>query len=243
MKTKSVNNVRSKVVSQKSIQEENNKRNKVRKYRKVKINNDEEALKIQYNLFTGKPEGECNKVESKIVNDKNEYNKRIVTVDTKKGVRNVNTRTSKNSKKGKGSNDFERKGKRITEKLVVEILQDLAFKYVINLAVEYHFDRAGKYIEGASDRDYRLDYAFPALKIGIELDGGLNDPESGHRSISGIMKDMEKANRAIMNKWNYFRFSYFHTERYFKAVIEGKIKQLLRIKDEPKTQRPDVKKP
>lgn len=189
----------------------------------VKTNNDKEAFERQYNLFTGTTEKR-----------KNEYNKEIVTVDTKRGVRNVNTR-GKNSIKGKGSNDFERKGEKITKVSEVEILQELSFKYNINLKTEYYFDRAGKYIEGASDRDYRLDYAFPALKIGIEMDGGLSNPESGHRSISGIMRDMEKTNRASMNKWYYFRFSYFHTERYFKAIIEAKIKQLLKIKHEPTT--------
>jgi len=49
-------------------------------------------------------------------------------------------------------------------------------------------------------RRFRLDMAWPSLRIGIEVQGGLH-MKSGHTTASGLRKDMEKRNLGIMEGW------------------------------------------
>lgn len=52
------------------------------------------------------------------------------------------------------------------------------------------------------ERLYRLDYAIPDLKIGIEVNGGVwSKGNSGHSSGTGIMRDYEKSNLAQTLGW------------------------------------------
>lgn len=57
-------------------------------------------------------------------------------------------------------------------------------------------------------RGWKIDYALPELKIGIEQDGGIwSKGESGHSSGTGIKRDMTKANYAQVCGWVYLRFT------------------------------------
>ncbi len=54
----------------------------------------------------------------------------------------------------------------------------------------------------STDRQYRLDYAIPELKIGIEVNGGIwAKGNSGHSSGKGIMRDYDKSNLAQSLGW------------------------------------------
>lgn len=44
------------------------------------------------------------------------------------------------------------------------------------------------------DRRFRLDFYFPAHKLGVEVEGGLYRAKSGHRSYSGTVRDICKGN-------------------------------------------------
>lgn len=57
-----------------------------------------------------------------------------------------------------------------------------------------------------TERQFRLDYAIPEYKIGIEVDGGIwAKGKSGHSSGTGITRDMEKANLLNVNGWTLIR--------------------------------------
>lgn len=49
-------------------------------------------------------------------------------------------------------------------------------------------------------RKYRLDVAFPAHKVGVEVQGGLWI-KAAHSTGAGIKRDMEKRNLGILNGW------------------------------------------
>lgn len=59
-------------------------------------------------------------------------------------------------------------------------------------------------------RLFRLDFAWPAYKIGAEIDGGLFMPSGhqrgGHSSPLGIKRDMTKHNIALALGWQVYRF-------------------------------------
>ena len=57
---------------------------------------------------------------------------------------------------------------------------------------EYHFDAV---------RKWRIDLACPRLKIGIEIDGGVWLPHSGHAKPQRILKNMEKRNALAASGW------------------------------------------
>ncbi|MGE5619558.1 MAG: hypothetical protein ACM3US_09910 [Sphingomonadaceae bacterium] len=76
---------------------------------------------------------------------------------------------------------------------------------------EYRFD---------PERDYRVDRAYVSIQVGFELEGGLfgTGPRSncracgrpligGHTSVSGILRDIEKHNRALELGWELYRIS------------------------------------
>lgn len=58
------------------------------------------------------------------------------------------------------------------------------------------------------ERKWRLDFAIPALKLGIEIDGGIWRPSGGaHSRPANIQRDIEKANALTMLDWRLLRFS------------------------------------
>jgi very-short-patch-repair endonuclease len=56
------------------------------------------------------------------------------------------------------------------------------------------------------DRLFRLDYAYPELKIGIEVDGGTwSKKRSGHSSGTGLARDREKSTLLATLGWLLIR--------------------------------------
>ena len=53
-------------------------------------------------------------------------------------------------------------------------------------------------------RRWRFDYCWPAGKIAVEFDG-IMFRTVGHNSLSGILRDSEKANEAQRLGWRLFR--------------------------------------
>jgi very-short-patch-repair endonuclease len=77
---------------------------------------------------------------------------------------------------------------------------------------EYRFD---------SSRRWRFDYAIPAWKIAVEIEGGV---WSGgrHTSGAGFTKDCEKYNSATCHGWKVLRFttSQFTNGDYARFIEE-----------------------
>lgn len=59
----------------------------------------------------------------------------------------------------------------------------------------------------AKPRRFRADFAWVAEKLLVEIDGGLYVARSGHRTASGVMRDMEKGNLAALKGYLYLRFN------------------------------------
>jgi len=51
-------------------------------------------------------------------------------------------------------------------------------------------------------RKFRLDIAWPALKIGLEVQGALWLPVGGHKTGVGIKRDHEKGNLSVLAGWH-----------------------------------------
>jgi len=61
------------------------------------------------------------------------------------------------------------------------------------------------------DRGWRFDYAYPDLRIGIEVHGGIW-VRGGHTRGSGFIKDREKFNRAAIAGWLVLEFPIITTD-------------------------------
>jgi len=70
----------------------------------------------------------------------------------------------------------------------------------IDLHQEYSFAKELK-------RKFRLDFAHIPSKIGIEINGGIYQRNSGHSSIKGLERDYEKINIASHLGWRIFILS------------------------------------
>lgn len=55
-------------------------------------------------------------------------------------------------------------------------------------------------------RKWRFDWAIPELKIAIEYEG-IFSPKSGHTTLGGYMKNLEKYNAATVLGWRILRYS------------------------------------
>lgn len=62
---------------------------------------------------------------------------------------------------------------------------------------EYRFD---------TTRRWRLDCAWPALKLGVEIDGGAFSG-GRHTRGAGFIKDMAKHNALVLAGWRLLRFT------------------------------------
>lgn len=56
------------------------------------------------------------------------------------------------------------------------------------------------------ERRWRFDYALPAAKIAIEIEGGIFKRQ-GHASPKGYIKDCRKYNAAVADGWALFRLA------------------------------------
>lgn len=65
------------------------------------------------------------------------------------------------------------------------------------------------------ERRWRFDYAFPALKVAIEIDGAVWT-QGRHNRPAGYLADMEKLNTAASMGWLVLRFS--TDERFFLST-------------------------
>lgn len=67
---------------------------------------------------------------------------------------------------------------------------------------EYRFAAQSRF-----KRQFRLDFAWPTLKVGVEIDGGVFMPGCGAHSMPwGIKRDMAKHNIALALGWQVYRF-------------------------------------
>lgn len=56
-----------------------------------------------------------------------------------------------------------------------------------------------------SKRKWRFDFCWPEQRVAVEVEGGLNKAQSGHRSKAGIQRDVDKYNAATVQGWKVLR--------------------------------------
>lgn len=102
-----------------------------------------------------------------------------------------------------------------TGTLLLRQLQDNGFE---KPQLEYHFIRElipdgpklRERIKAAGLKDWRFDYAWPSVKIAIELDGGQWKPGGGKH---GTDDDYHKINVATSLGWKVYRFTHRMVQR------------------------------
>jgi hypothetical protein len=69
-----------------------------------------------------------------------------------------------------------------------------------------------------TERKWKFDYAIPALKIAVEYEGIFKKDKgrTGHTSITGVMRDVEKYNAAQLLGWRIIRV----TAKDYTTVLE-----------------------
>ena len=75
-------------------------------------------------------------------------------------------------------------------------------------------------------RKWRVDFCWIELRIVFESEGGLFAAKSGHRTLDGIRRDMEKYNEAARLGFRVFRFTPEEftdgtAVSYFSKIISG----------------------
>lgn len=101
---------------------------------------------------------------------------------------------------------------------------EIILKYLkVNYVAEHKFHKV---------RKFRFDWAIPDLMIAIEYEGmfaskksnSRNSGKSGHMTISGYAKDIEKYNLAVKGGWKLLRYcalNYTEIENDLKELIGG----------------------
>ena len=70
-------------------------------------------------------------------------------------------------------------------------------KLYTGIVAEYKFSK---------DRKFRFDWAWPEIKLAVEIEGGIWLGKNGaHSSGKGILRDMEKNNLAVLEGWRILR--------------------------------------
>jgi hypothetical protein len=81
--------------------------------------------------------------------------------------------------------------------LEVRFAREIA-SYAIPQPIEEH--------QFCNDRKWRFDFAWPGLKIAVEIEGGIHSG-GRHTRGAGYMADCEKYNRAAMDGWVVLRYA------------------------------------
>jgi very-short-patch-repair endonuclease len=87
------------------------------------------------------------------------------------------------------------KAKNACECLERALAQQIAFRGLPAPQTQYHF---------MPGRKYRADFAYPEHRLLIEVEGGTRG-KGGHSTHTGITRDIEKGNAAMLNGWRVLR--------------------------------------
>lgn len=93
---------------------------------------------------------------------------------------------------------------------LIQVLENCGLKFIPEL-------------QFSPDRKFRFDWAIPSLNLAIEYEGIFSE-KSGHTTISGFTKDVEKYNLATKNGWKILRYTadnYLDFEDDLKALIKS----------------------
>ena len=92
-------------------------------------------------------------------------------------------------------------------------LQMWSNEKLLTMEREYRFDEL---------RKWRFDFAWPALKIAVEYEGGIFMQKSGHNTARHYTKDTDKYNHAAVKGWRVARVTALNYESVL-GVLEGMV--------------------
>lgn len=58
---------------------------------------------------------------------------------------------------------------------------------------------------GLKPRKFRFDYAWPSHKVALEIEGNIFSAYAGHRSVTGMLRDIDKYSLAASHGWLIIR--------------------------------------
>lgn len=74
-------------------------------------------------------------------------------------------------------------------------------------------------------RRWRFDFSWPRQRVALEVEGGVfMGPETGHRSIAGMKRDIEKYNEAARYGWFVLRVT---PDRLYHAETHQLVRDVL----------------
>lgn len=80
------------------------------------------------------------------------------------------------------------------------------------------YEQQYRYVPG---RQYRADFAFPAARLLVEVQGGVYTRQA-HGSVSGVLADNERLNLATLHGWSVLRFTPTQVQHgEALSVVEG----------------------
>jgi len=87
-------------------------------------------------------------------------------------------------------------------------LEDLLAEQLTREGIEFYREYKFMYdLPKEERRQFRADFAIPAIKCLVEIQGGIYLDKSGHKSISGLKRDYEKSNLSQLHGWRYLQFT------------------------------------
>lgn len=88
-------------------------------------------------------------------------------------------------------------------------LQLWSNEHALSLEMEYRF---------CQDRRWRFDYAWPAIMLALEYNGGIFMQKSGHSNMKGLHRDSEKINRATVEGWKVLQVTALNYTTVLKTL-------------------------
>lgn len=87
----------------------------------------------------------------------------------------------------------------------------------------WYWCRANKYTlltehEFHPERKWRFDWAVEEIKLAIEYEGGILDPNGDHRSVKGMSRDIEKYNAAQALGWRVIRITALNYKTLLQTI-------------------------
>ena len=78
------------------------------------------------------------------------------------------------------------------------------------------------------ERKWRLDFAWPAERVGLEIDGGVFG-RGGHHRYTGVKRDAEKAEALLRDDWLLYRVPGFWIVQRGRRVWRPEIVDTIRL--------------
>ena len=100
--------------------------------------------------------------------------------------------------------------------------------------LEANFPSPQKDYKPFKQNNMEIDFAWPDLKIGIEVNGGLYLKRGGHTSPTGVRRDYYKLNLAQLQGWILLQFPpEYCKEPYWSGMAFPMLRKAFKLREKP----------